>query len=765
MADAEVVTELTIDASGTQEGASQYLQTMQEIEVVLQSLLNVMMGVQTQFKSVGDQMELVVPAGNGAKDAILGVTDALGGTQSSATASAASTGILGDSFSTLESAASAAAGTLGQVGSVLGLLVTGGLIAGAVAGIKAMSDAADAAGESANVLVTAASNLSLTTAQLQALEQAGKDVNVTTTATDEAIQHFAQQLDSVRQGTGALYTDLMRVNPALALQMQTTKSLPVELMLLAQAYSAAGIEADKLAKTALGTNSASALGKGVLGSLATSGMTALTVNDQAGLGPTSDEKEKWSELVDQIKTAKAEASDIFSSIFTTPFLEGELKTAQFMDDFAHAAKEFSLSGDLSKFIEFFSKEMPAMPELSNLFTGGVPIPTLTRDVGNDVFGPPPVSATATPEQPAPAIGGGFDLSGRIQSMMDWMSSNAFAGYGKSVDYVQSSGTGELDQFIQKIENVSVSADLKSLLATLSLQNWPLLDKLATLIGTGAGFFGHDVANNAGPGRMGGLSGFMIATSEAVLQEGFSAVVGAIQSLSAKGVSPAGEVPYDQSTSFAERFAFSGQAAASSGQATTFPAAPFQAAVPQNIPELGNPALTLNLGSPSLEMASAPSVSPTSASSNPLASSDMDAYLKEQTAQAKILAAAIDALNASESKIPQTAMAAFNSYRQWESALGGAATAAEQMELESRKLAAANPPLSADVIQRAQTYKDLQIQIASEQQMVTAAVGAYATVLTERRPQNENEPADVRATNSEQKTRELKDDRDKFRRAA
>lgn len=593
MADNEVITELTVDASGTTDGTDQFAVSMQKVELILEQMLSVLTGTQIGFKNLGDQVELTSSTMDGRSSVLSSFTTSMANASAATagfnTASASAAGgsnLLADSFTELQRGAAAATAGLGTINALVGALAAGGAIAIVAAGFKALSDAANSQGDAAEKVKALADGYGLTVDQAQALITAGAQLDQTQDAVTSGLARFSEQLDGVRQGSGNLYNELMKINPALTLQMQTTSSMQQELNLLAKAYAETGGAADKLAKTALGN---SALG-GVLTSISdASGMSGLVNNMQQYETATSAEVAQWADLKDQIDQTKAHAEGVLDSIFTTELLQGELSTAQFFDRFASAAKDFAISGDLSKLIDFFTNEAGGPDSAVSQFfkqvnNGEVPIPALVPYVGNDVFpSAPPTAvdkASGDVEISGPIVSAvmalGDYLGGKLQDVVDKLSGNAFAGYGEPLP---------------------------------------------------------------------GLSG------------------------------------------------------------------PFQTAA-------GAQAQTINPRAEDL----APQVSTT-----PLTQADLSAWSTQQAANLKIMQDAVDGLNASESKIPLSAAAAYNAFKEQESALGGAATAAEQMTEENLRLAA-TPGLSADTIARASEYRDLQIAIASATQLTSAGVGDFNDIL-------------------------------------
>jgi hypothetical protein len=228
MADEEVVTELTVDASGVTAGLAQSEEAFAKIEAVLLELLSALTGTRAEFQKMGDQIALTSTILGGEYTQTLRTLSGETGGLNAVTGQAAiTTTQLSDAFSAVQTTARAATQGLGTINTLIAALGAGGALAIAIAGMKALGDAADKMGDTASALVTAADAVHLTTDELKALQDANLATGVSANATNNAIQHFAEQLDSVRQGTGNLYNELLRINPALALQMQTSKSMAV----------------------------------------------------------------------------------------------------------------------------------------------------------------------------------------------------------------------------------------------------------------------------------------------------------------------------------------------------------------------------------------------------------------------------------------------------------------------------------------------------------------------------------------------------------
>jgi hypothetical protein len=248
-----------------------------------------------------------------------------------------STGVLG-----------AALAALGPVG--LGVAATLG--AGVLA-LNAMSNAAHNLAEKAQELRRFSEVTGLTTAQVQALRSEAGKFGVTSDEAQTAIQNFTARFDDLRRGQGELLTQIRRVNPALADQMQMTTNAGDALTLFAQGLAKVDdvFQRNALVKAATGRG-----GIGAAQFLASLNVDQLTQSYiAAGKGLDDGLIKKLAQLeIDIQKTSKA-ASQAIASIFSEETLQLELRYQKGWLDFANSVKSFAISGDLRYLLETILK--------------------------------------------------------------------------------------------------------------------------------------------------------------------------------------------------------------------------------------------------------------------------------------------------------------------------------------------------------------------------------------------------------------------------
>ncbi len=156
-------------------------------------------------------------------------------------------------------------GFRGVGGAIQGLLgkvaVIGGVVAGAVIGMKSLVDEFDDLGDKAERLGVHVDFL----AQLRfAAERSGASVE----ALDAGLQSFVQNLGQARAGTGRMAAFLGKVSPALLTQLKATKSVEEATLLMADAMAKLTDPTKKAAlatKAGFGTELVPLLSKGARG--------------------------------------------------------------------------------------------------------------------------------------------------------------------------------------------------------------------------------------------------------------------------------------------------------------------------------------------------------------------------------------------------------------------------------------------------------------------------------------------------------------------
>lgn len=249
---------------------------------------------------------------------------------------------------------------LGPVGIALRAIGPIGIAVGAAIGVAVLAmdklkEQANEAGQWAAQLQNAANVIGLNTTELQALNEVASSVGVTANDNIAAFERFSVSLGQLRDGTGSLYGELLKVNPALVNQLSVTKDAAAGWNLLAQAYAQADKQQQALIARAAFGRSGAAEG-GVLLATAKAGGIAGLANEDA---ISQKQIQQWAELTTKINSATEAAQHNFQSIFTDKILQNEVNFANGMLKVSQYAREFALSEDLKKFIAFITDPIVA----------------------------------------------------------------------------------------------------------------------------------------------------------------------------------------------------------------------------------------------------------------------------------------------------------------------------------------------------------------------------------------------------------------------
>lgn len=247
--------------------------------------------------------------------------------------------------SDLSSRVQASAGSFGVVGQTLTALGPLGLAAAATigtvaAGFNIASDAAHALADKAKELREFAEATGLTTQQVQALKAEAGKFGIDSETLSAGIQKFTTGFQQLRLGTGDLLTQIRRINPALADQIQGAQDAATAFTLFGKAVAQTDniFQRNTLLKAGLGKGSA------IFGEFFQSApdVSALTTAfTAAGKGLDDNLIKKLAQLQVEIDKTKGAASTVFASIFAEDVLTSEKRFAEGMLDIAKAFKALS----------------------------------------------------------------------------------------------------------------------------------------------------------------------------------------------------------------------------------------------------------------------------------------------------------------------------------------------------------------------------------------------------------------------------------------
>lgn len=268
---------------------------------------------------------------------------------------------------------------LGFFGQILQVTGSGGLAAAAGIGavavvIDQLVSSAERMGAFAQQLQNISNVAGISTTSLQALQNEAVGFGVSADQTGQFLENFTKQLQGVRQGSGTLYTQLLKIDPALAAQLSTTKDTTTALNLLAQAYTKAGSSQNALASAAGGGRNAGQVGL-LLGDIASKGGVDGVTSSVNQLDLiTTKQTTHWAELKTQIDDAASSAKNNIASIFTGPVLEAEKSFFDGFLDFSRSAKEFALSDDFKTLVQII--------QLTHSMSNALTVPTRTKVSAN-----------------------------------------------------------------------------------------------------------------------------------------------------------------------------------------------------------------------------------------------------------------------------------------------------------------------------------------------------------------------------------------------
>jgi hypothetical protein len=299
----------------------------------------------------------------------------------------------------------------GLLGNILGVIGPEGLAAAAgfgaiVVAVDQLVTSANRMGDFALQLQTLASSTGLASTQIQALDKAAADFGLSATQTGAFLDRFTQQMDALRKGSGNLYTELLKIDPALLAQISVAKTTTDQLNLLANAYVKAGASKNALATAAGGGRGTAGATGLLLGNIAANGGVDAVTDGVNKLDlVTNKQTDDWAKLKVQIDESASTAKNNIASIFTGAVLEQEKSFFDGFLSFSESAKSFTLSSDFQKFMDIIKLTHSIGNALTVPSTKSGAIDLSTSDIaggmttgrmGSPVFEGPPAPVSATP---------------------------------------------------------------------------------------------------------------------------------------------------------------------------------------------------------------------------------------------------------------------------------------------------------------------------------------------------------------------------------
>lgn len=263
---------------------------------------------------------------------------------------------ISDRFRELGNSLSNQIGGLGNIVTGLGPagIVAAAGLGGVVLALDAMRQGAHQLAQQAGELRDFAHNIGLSTAQLQALNDAGAKFALTEEKIGSALQRFSAQMEDFRRGEGELFQLVQRIDPVLARQIALARDTAREIDLLGQVYEKAGSRATALSRAAFG-RTGFGVGNLVQEIRRSGGIEQLTA-EFVRSGDALDENliKKITVLKREIDDMAADARRNFQSIYSEQFLSRQKVSTELWLEFSRAAKSFAISPDFDKLVQFIS---------------------------------------------------------------------------------------------------------------------------------------------------------------------------------------------------------------------------------------------------------------------------------------------------------------------------------------------------------------------------------------------------------------------------
>ena len=263
-----------------------------------------------------------------------------------------SSSAMAEVMATMQRQVLALATGMGPMGVILSSLGPEGLaaaaaIGAAAAGFQLLSAGADDLAHKAVALQTFATATGISTDEIQALDQAGAAFGVTSDTVAKGMQNFAASVGQAQQGSGELFSSLLRINPQLAIEVSAAKSVGQAWDIVAQAYQAAANAGNAAGAASIGR---AALGRGgaasapaLLGGTAQVGGLYQFGADAAAAGGTISNSliPQLAALNAQLDEAKTKSTNTFESLFSQQVLTAELEFYQGLEKIATKLAEIS----------------------------------------------------------------------------------------------------------------------------------------------------------------------------------------------------------------------------------------------------------------------------------------------------------------------------------------------------------------------------------------------------------------------------------------
>lgn len=233
-------------------------------------------------------------------------------------------------------AAGLAGAAMGPLGAI-GLAVAVGIGAVIVAFERASERATEFA-KRMHELKESAETTGLSITQLKALIEVGARTGSDSAATAGFIERLTVSFDQLRRGTGPLLDELLKINPALALQLSGAKDTAAAIDLLARAYKSAKDQAERNALGRAVGGRGGIQGGQLLEAVASGGGVATITAAAKAAGKSIDEEyvQRIANLRVEIEETKKRVRDLQDSWFSEPVLERSLQILRIQESITRA---------------------------------------------------------------------------------------------------------------------------------------------------------------------------------------------------------------------------------------------------------------------------------------------------------------------------------------------------------------------------------------------------------------------------------------------
>ncbi|SNS36076.1 hypothetical protein SAMN05216374_0972 [Tardiphaga sp. OK246] len=259
-------------------------------------------------------------------------------------------------------------GLTGQVLSAFGPAGFGAAVAlGAVqAALTLASDKAHEMAQKSKEIFEFSEATGLSTRQFQALRSEAGKFGIDSESLATGLTKFTAGFENLRLGSGDLLTQIRRINPAIAEQMQQTTDAATAFTLFGRAVEQTDniFQRNALLKAGMGRGAATF---GAFFESAPDVAKLTAAFDAAGRGIDANLIVKLKQLQIDIDKTKSATNTVFAGMFGTATLEGEKAFAEGLLELAKYAASFKLSDDFRKYIDF--KMSPAATTALNITAG------------------------------------------------------------------------------------------------------------------------------------------------------------------------------------------------------------------------------------------------------------------------------------------------------------------------------------------------------------------------------------------------------------